>query len=146
MVERLAVCSMLTPTWQLAQVAELCALFCSKWKLPFSVYIKHSSITQQLDNSQTHQLTNSSACQPINSPSPHLANSSTYKLVSLPAHQLDISPTHKLINLQARQLASLSTRHFPISQAHQLASSLTHKPTNSPPPHLTIPSTCQLIN
>ena len=125
MVERLAVCSMLTPTWQLAQVAELCALFCSKWKLPFSVYIKHSSITQQLDNSQTHQLTNSSACQPINSPSHHLANLSTY---------------------QTCQLVNTSIRPLSISQIHQLTSSSTHRPINSPPPHLTIPSTCQLVN
>jgi len=35
MVERFAVCSMLTPTWQLAQVAEIYSLFCSRWKLSF---------------------------------------------------------------------------------------------------------------
>ena len=91
----------------------------------FSVYIKHSSITQQLDNSRAHQLTNSSACQPINSPSPHLANSSIYKLISLPAHQLAISPFRKFINLQARQLTNPSIHHLPTSQTRQLANSST---------------------
>lgn len=96
-----------------------------KVEVIFSVYIKHSSITQQLDNSQTHQLTNSSACQPINSPSPHLTNSSTYKLISLPAHQLTISPSRKFINLQARQLTNPSIHHLPTSQTRQLANSST---------------------
>ena len=113
----------------------------------FSVYIRHSSITQQLDNSQTHQLTNSSACQPINSPSPHLASPPTYqahqlanpsthhltisqiyqltKLVSLSTRQFALSPFRKFINLQARQLTNPSIHHLPTSQTRQLANSST---------------------
>ena len=98
-----------------------------KVEVIFSVYIKHSSITQQLDNSRAHQLTNSSACQPINSPSHHLANSSTYQLISLPTRQFTISPSRKFINLQAYQLANPSIHHLPTSQSRQLANLSTKK-------------------
>jgi len=70
-------------------------------------------------------LPNLSACQLVNSPSPHFANSSTYKLISLPTHQLTISPSRKFINLQARQLANPSIHHLPTSQTRQLANSST---------------------
>jgi len=123
-----------------------------KVEVIFSVYIKHSSITQQLDNSRAHQLTNSSACQPINSPSPHLASPPTYqarqlaspstrpltisqiyqltKLVSLSTRQFALSPSRKFINLQACQLANPSIHHLPTSQTRQLANSSTKKLKN----------------
>ena len=84
--------------------------------------------THQLASSPSYKfvnLPNLSACQSINSPSPHLANSSTYKLISLPPHQLDISPSRKFINLQARQLTNPSIHHLPTSQTRQLANSST---------------------
>ena len=86
--------------------------------------------THQLASSPSYKfvnLPNLSACQSINSPSPHLANSSTYKLISLPPHQLDISPSRKFINLQARQLTNPSIHHLPTSQTRQLANSSTKK-------------------
>ena len=89
--------------------------------------------THQLASSPSYKfvnLPNLSACQSINSPSPHLANSSTYKLISLPPHQLDISPSRKFINLQARQLTNPSIHHLPTSQTRQLANSSTKKLKN----------------
>ncbi|MFC2264685.1 MAG: hypothetical protein ACFNM7_05610, partial [Prevotella conceptionensis] len=61
MVERLAVCNTLKPNVTVGASGGYLRLILFKVEVVFSVYIKHSSITQQLDNSQTHQLTNSSA-------------------------------------------------------------------------------------